>query len=70
MNYFLIRPRAIRPDHIYAFVLLNKPDVAVRYFIVTGTVLANGAERFGMPGIHPKRLVELENTWGHFDRIP
>lgn len=77
MNYFLMSPKAVKPDLIYVFVLLNKPDFAVRYFIVPGKVLANEAERFGkdfqhpsMPGIHPKRLIEFENAWGHFDRIP
>jgi hypothetical protein len=77
MNYFLISPKAIKSDVIYVFVLLNKPDAAVRYFVVPGKVLANEAERFGkdfqhpsMPGIHPKRLMEFENAWGHFDRIP
>lgn len=75
MNYFLISPKAVKPDLIYVFVLLNKPGVAVRYFIVPGRVLANEAERFGkdfqhhsMPGIHPKRLLEFEGAWGYFDK--
>jgi hypothetical protein len=73
-NYFLIGPPDIRADHIYVFVLLNKPGQAVRYFIVPGSVLKNEAEQFGkefqsptMPGINPKRLQAFENAWPHFD---
>jgi hypothetical protein len=53
----------IKADHIYVFVLLNKPGEAVRYFIVPGSVLKNEVERFGkdfphptMPGIHHSLL--------------
>lgn len=77
MNYFLISPHAIKRELIYVFVLLNKPGVAVRYFIVPAQVLTDEAERFGkdfqhptMPGIHPKRLLEFEDAWQHFDRSP
>lgn len=47
MNYFLISPRALKADLIYVFVLLNKPDVAVRYFVVPCWVLDHEADRFG-----------------------
>jgi hypothetical protein len=76
-NYFLINRSRIHPAHIYVFVLLNKPGEPVRYFIVPGSVLVNEAERFGkdfqhptLPGIHPKRLVEFEDAWRHFDQVP
>src|ERR1041385_6162500 len=38
-NYFLINRNRINPAHIYVFVLLNKPDESVQYFIVPGSVL-------------------------------
>jgi hypothetical protein len=76
-NYFLINPKRVDPEHIYVFVLLNKPGEPVRYFIVPGSVLVNEADRFGkdfahptLPGIHPKQLAEFENAWQHFDKIP
>jgi hypothetical protein len=76
-NYFPISRDRIKAEHIYVFVLLNKPDEAVQYFIVPGSILANEAERFGkdfqhptFPGIHPKQLQEFANAWYYFDKIP
>jgi hypothetical protein len=43
-NYFPIR--LIHPDHIYVFVVLNKPGEAVQYFIVPERRLVDEAARF------------------------
>jgi hypothetical protein len=76
-NYFPIRRERVNAEHIYVFVLLNKPGEAVQYFVVPGSVLANEAERFGkdfqhptFPGIHPKHLQEFADAWHHFDSVP
>jgi hypothetical protein len=76
-NYFLISPAAVKPGHVYVFVLLNKPGKPVRYFVVPGSVLANESERFGkaftdakLPGIYPTTLREFEDAWHYFDRLP
>ena len=75
-NYFPIKPNAARKEHIYVFVLLNKPGVPVRYFIVPGKVLAEEQERFGkdfqhatFPGIHPKSLRDFEEAWHYFTDV-
>src|SRR5688572_30705610 len=39
-NYFLLGHASIRKSDMYVFVLLNKPDETVRYFVVPGSVLA------------------------------
>ena len=58
---------------VYVFALLNKPGVAVRYFIVPGSELIDNPERFGkgfsytkMPGILPRDLAEFEDNWALF----
>lgn len=73
-NYFPIKPDRVAREHIYVFVLLNKPGEAVRYFIVPGSVLVTEAHRFGkdfqhrtFPGIHPKVLKDFEDNWQVFD---
>jgi hypothetical protein len=73
-NYFLIKHANIDAKQIYVFVLLNKRDAAVQYFIVPGSLLANEPQRFGkyfqdtkMPAIHPKLLKEFEGAWSYFD---
>lgn len=76
-NFFLIGHKSVRSSDIYVFVLLNKPDSAVNYYVVPGPVLANEPGRFGkyfldikMPGIHSKILQsmpEFVNGWHHFD---
>ncbi|MGH7793106.1 MAG: hypothetical protein ACREOB_12405, partial [Thermodesulfobacteriota bacterium] len=38
-NYFPIKPASVKPNCIYVFVLLNKPGIAVEYFVVPGTIL-------------------------------
>jgi hypothetical protein len=73
-NYFPITHAKVKTEHVYVFVLLNKPGEAVQYFIVPGAALAGHPERFGkdfqhptFPGIHPKVLGDFEGDWKHFD---
>ena len=73
-NYFLLDPAKILPAHIYVFVLLNKPEQAVRYFVLPGNILLNERARFGkgfqvgnMPGILPKDLKDFEGNWKLFE---
>jgi hypothetical protein len=73
-NYFPIKPSTIKPDHIYVFVLLNKPRENVQYWVVPGKVLAEEPERFGkgfldpkFPCTHPKFLNDFSDAWHIFD---
>lgn len=73
-NYFPIRPKSVRRDHVYVFVLLNKPGQPVEYFVVPGAVLIDERARFGkdfehptFPGIHPRVLQEFRDNWRAFE---
>ncbi len=73
-NFFPIKLKSVRRDHIYVFVLLNKPGQPVEYFIIPGAVLIEEAPRFGkdfqhptFPGIHPRVLQEFKDNWRAFD---
>ena len=76
-NYFLLRHSAVGKNHIYVFVLLNKPDEPVKYYVVPGSILHSEPKRFDrwfldekMPGIHSKTLdamPEFVNAWSHFE---
>ena len=73
-NYFLVDPKKILRAHVYVFVLLNKPDQPVRYFVVPGGILLDERARFGkgfqvgnMPGILPKDLKDFEGNWKLFE---
>jgi hypothetical protein len=67
-NYFPIR--AVQPDHIYVFVILNKPGQAVQYYIAPGKRLADEPERFDLsgefPAIYATVLAEFEGAWSTF----
>ena len=74
-NPFLIGHNKIKKEHIYVFVMLNKPGEIVQYYVVPGKDLHADPARFGksftdekMPGIHPKALAALgyENAWSIF----
>jgi hypothetical protein len=74
-NAFPISHASIRANHIYVFVILNKPEVAVQYFIVPGALLANAPQTFTkwftdpkFPGIPPAALEPYENAWELFDK--
>ena len=43
-NYFFINRAGISRSSVYVFVLLNKPGVPVRYFIVPGHELVDHPE--------------------------
>lgn len=75
-NAFPISYGRVEADHVYIFVILNKPGIAVQYFIVQGDVLVNQPERFTkwfidpkFPGIPPAALEvdEFKDAWNVFD---
>ena len=77
-NYFPISHGKIEAQHVYVFVLLNKPGEAVEYFIVPGSKLMGEPELFTksfvdskFPGIHSNVLQQLGfgNAW-HFFHEP
>lgn len=73
-NAFPISHERVEAHHIYIFVILNKPGIAVQYFVVPGTLLKHEPDRFTkwfkdpkFPGIPPAALEEFENAWKCFD---
>jgi hypothetical protein len=73
-NAFPIFHKRVQEKHAYVFVILNKPGIAVQYFVVPGALLKNEPERFTkwfldpkFPGIPPKALEPFENAWELFD---
>lgn len=72
-NAFPISHARVEKNHIYVFVILNKPNAPVRYFLVPGSVLVNEPERFTkwftdpkFPGIPPAALESFEKRWEIF----
>jgi hypothetical protein len=72
-NWFLLSRSRIKPDHVYVFVILNRPGAPVQYFVVLGSELLDNNEQFGkgladpkMPGIAPAALTKYENNWELF----
>lgn len=74
-TYFPISRAKVEANHIYVFVLLNKPEQPVQYFVVPGTRLVDDPDAFSkwfsvekFPGIHPSTLAKLgfENGWSLF----
>lgn len=72
-NAFPISHARVEKNHIYVFVILNKPNVHVSYFLVSGSVLVNEPERFTkwftdpkFPGIPPAALEPFKNKWEIF----
>lgn len=73
-NYFLIKREEIEDNFIYVFVLLNKPNIPVQYYIIKGNDLNTDQHRFGkgffhatMPGILPENLSDFEDNWNIFE---
>jgi len=73
-NAFPISHDRVAANHIYVFVILNKPGVAVQYFIVPGGILVTQPDRFSkwftdpkFPGIPPAALEPFENSWEIFN---
>jgi hypothetical protein len=68
-NYFPVR--SIVADHIYVFVILNEPDKAVQYFIISGKAMLADPDTFAyedpkFSGLYPKVLIPYENKWDLF----
>jgi hypothetical protein len=76
-TFFPISHARIEAQHVYIFVLLNKPGQQVHYFVVPDIELANSPKRFGkwflglkFPGIYPTVLSESADGWQIFDESP
>lgn len=72
-NWFLLRRSRITKDHVYVFVILNRPGEQVQYFMLYGRELLENDALFGkgladskMPGVYPTALAGFENNWGVF----
>jgi hypothetical protein len=72
-NFFPIGRRQINSSHTYVFVVLNKPGVQVRYFIVPGSELYDRRDGIGaclddpkFPGIRFGDLAAFEGNWAVF----
>jgi hypothetical protein len=75
-NWFLLSRSRIHADHVYVFVILNRPGAQVHYFIVLGAELLENDALFGkglsdpkMPGIYPTALAQFENNWAIFEPV-
>lgn len=73
-NYFHISRNQIVNTHIYVFVVLNKPGVPPRYFIVPGSELYDRHDGIGAclddpkrPGVRFKDVADFEDRWAVFD---
>ena len=69
-----ISPDRVKAEHVYVFVLLNKPDQPVQYFVVLGRILTDEPKRFGrsftdpkFSGIRPHDLQDFEGNWRIFE---
>ena len=78
-NCFPIKKESINPDHIYIFILLNKPDEDEDYFILKGSdILIDIKKFFGnsyereipstMPAINYSPLAEFKDNWEIFEK--
>jgi len=74
-NYFPIKRTAIYQNHVYVFVILNKPDIQVDYFIVPGAALLEAAGDLGkylddpkFSGIGWRALEPYRNNWAVFEQ--
>lgn len=75
-NWFLLNPERVQRNHIYVFVILNRPGVHVQYFIVPGSELLENKMLFEkglsdpkMPGVAPAALSQFENNWTMFEPV-
>jgi hypothetical protein len=74
-NVFPIAHARVSPLHVYVFVVLNKPEERVQYYVVPGSVLFHEPDRFSkwfrdpkFPGINVKLLKDFENCWEIFQQ--
>lgn len=71
-NVFPINPDKIVREHVWVFVILNKPRIPVRYFIIPGSELVDHPEKFKwlhdpkFPGIELSEVAEFEDNWAVF----
>lgn len=73
---FPISPDRVAREHMYVFVLFNKPAQPVQYFIVPGSILLDEPHRFGrwytnpkFSGVRPDDLRDFENNWDAFEEM-
>jgi hypothetical protein len=73
-SIYPISPDRVVRGHVYVFVLLNKPNEPVQYFIVAGATLLDERARFGrwftdpkFSGIRPRDLTEFAGNWALFE---
>lgn len=78
-NCFPIKKETIKPDYIYVFIILNKPDDAEDYFILKGSeILADINNFYGnsysknvpssMPAINYGPLKDYRDNWEIFEK--
>jgi hypothetical protein len=74
-NVFPIAHSRVSSRHIYVFVVLNKPEERVQYYIVPGSILFDEPDRFSkwfrdpkFPGIAVKHFKEFEDRWEIFQQ--
>lgn len=77
-NCFLIRREAIDPEHIYVFIILNKPEENEDYYIVKGSEILSDLNKFfgscysgenvsSMPAINYGPLRKYKDNWQIFE---
>ena len=74
-NAFPIDHARVSALHVYVFVVLNRADERVQYYVVPGSTLFHEPDRFSkwfrdpkFPGISVKYLREFENRWDIFQQ--
>ena len=77
-NCFLIKREAIDPEHIYVFIILNKPEENEDYYIIKGSEILSDLNKFfgscysgenvsSMPAINYGPLKEYKDNWQIFE---
>ena len=70
---YFFKKEAVRPEHIYVFVILNKPSEREEYFVVKGDTIRGDMNKFfgekdvKITGIRIKPLIEFKDNWQLFD---
>lgn len=78
-NCFPIRKEAIHANHIYVFVILNRPDESEDFFILRGQAILDDINRFygstydgkktsPMPAMNYGPLKAFRDNWEEFDK--
>ena len=72
-NCYLLKPETLTPNRVYVFVMLNKVDKAVEYFIASGQeIIDNKQTLYGNPdvdfaAIKIGEIRKYANRWNVFD---